>query len=149
MATDTARSHLTTLEPADLPALISGRRTAMVVLSGERGTPVETAAEGDTVYLRSPDGRMLAGARVARAESFTELTTHELRMLRETYGSRTVGDGSAWSSSPGARFATVVWLTDVAPILDASAVPAELLGPSRHTWRSFRPAGAISTSRAA
>lgn len=133
---ETARAHLTAVAERDLPALISGHRTALVVLCVEPTGAIPNAAPGDTVYLATAPGRVTLGARIERVDRYDELTSHELRMLRETHGARTVGDGSAWTDRPDARSAAVVWLADVRPIEQPSAVPASLLGPSSDGWRT-------------
>lgn len=130
------RAHLTAVAEQDLPALISGRRTAMVVLRDEASGALSDAGPGDTVYLATAPGRVTVGARIDRIDRYDELTTHELRLLRETHGSRTVGDGSAWSERPDARSAAVVWLADVRPIEKLDAVPPALLGPASDAWRT-------------
>jgi hypothetical protein len=133
-ATTSATAHATTIDPSHLPSLISGRRTALVFL--DTGTPVpdSVARPGDTVYLDA--GQICAGACIERIETFSDLTPQDLRMLRETHGSRTVGDGSAWSTRPDARYATVVWLTETRPVLDRAGIPSGLLTHTREPWRS-------------
>ncbi|MCC5821709.1 MAG: hypothetical protein LAT64_00305 [Phycisphaerales bacterium] len=133
------RAHLTTVAERDLPALISGRRTAMVVLSPEPRDPIGPAECGDLVYLATGPGRVTAGARIERIDRYDDLTFQDLRMLRESHGARTIGDGSAWTDQPDARSAAVVWLADIRPVEQADAVPAELLGPSSDAWRSTKP----------
>lgn len=129
------RVHLTTIDDADLPALVSGRRTALVTL--DDGVPVTPRSAGELVYLRARSGQVCAAARIERTEHFVNLTAHDLRLLRESYGSRTVGDGSAWTEQPNARAATIVWLGQVRPVIDAAAIPGELLGLSRSIWRTL------------
>lgn len=132
-----ARTHATTIDPSTLPALIAGHRSALVFLGSTEPEAGRTAQPGDLVYLDA--GQVCAGARVVRVETYRDLNAHELRLLRETHGSRTIGDGSVWSSRPDARFAAVVWLGEVRPVEDRLAVPCELIG-SRETWRTLAPA---------
>lgn len=141
------RVHLTTIEDTDLPALVSGRRTALVTLddAGEPGAP---RSPGELVYLRARSGQVCAAARIERIERFENLTAHDLRLLRESYGSRTVGDGSVWTQQPSARGATIVWLGEIRPVVDAAAIPGELMGLSRSHWRTLDLAPA-SIGRAA
>lgn len=146
-AISAATAHATTIDPSHLPSLISGRRTALVFL--DTGTPVPDAVArpGDTVYLNA--GQICAGARIERIETFSDLTPQDLRMLRETHGSRTVGDGSAWSSRPDARYATVVWLTETRPVLDRTRIPSGLLTHTREPWRSAEVVTGDARRRAA
>jgi hypothetical protein len=143
----TDRAHMTEIDPADLPTLISGHRSALVILTDRPGPEGGTSA-GDLVYLRTVSGQVVAAGRVDRVDEFADLTSHDLRLLRESHGARTIGTGSVWSSKPDARFATVVWLKSVRPVVNASGVPAGLLAPTRHAWQSVAPAESPS-SRAA
>lgn len=129
------RVHLTTIDDADLPAMVAGHRTALVTL--DHGAPAAPRTPGELVYLRARSGQVCAAARIERTEHFDNLTAHDLRLLRESYGSRTVGDGSAWTDQPDARAATVVWLGEIRPVVDAAAIPGELLGLSRSPWRTL------------
>lgn len=130
------RVHLTTIDDADLPALISGRRTALVTLD-DPANPCTPRSAGELVYLRARSGQVCAAARIERTERFENLTAHDLRLLRESYGSRTVGDGSIWTDQPNAPAATIVWLGQIRPVVDATAIPGELLGLSRSPWRTL------------
>lgn len=134
MPTLTHRAHATTIDPAHLPSLIAGHRTALVFVSA---TPPQAAnaSQGDTVYIDA--GQVCAAARIQRIDHHENLTMQDLRMLRETHGSRTVGSGSAWTDLAGAGHAAVIWLTEVRPILDRSAVPPALRAPSREPWRTI------------
>ncbi len=134
MPTLTHRAHATTIDPAHLPSLIAGHRTALVFVSP---TPHQAAnaAHGDTVYIDA--GQVCAAARIQRIDHHENLTMQDLRILRETHGSRTVGSGSAWTDLAGAGHAVVIWLTEVRPILDRSAVPPTLRTPSREPWRTI------------
>ncbi len=132
--TSPSTAHATTIDPSHLPSIISGRRTALVFLGTQMPTPDRAAQPGDTVYLDA--GQICAGARIERIETFSDLTPQDLRMLRETHGSRTVGDGSSWSAQPDARYATIVWLGDTRPVLNRSAIPSGLLTPSHESWRT-------------
>lgn len=129
-----SRTHAATIDPANLPALIAGQRTAMVYLDDAARAAAETGAPGDSVYIDA--GQICAGARVLRVDTFDNLTAHDLRLLRETHGARTVGDGSAWTARPDATTATVVWLSDVRPMQDRTNIPADLRTPSMQTWRT-------------
>ncbi len=132
--TSPSTAHATTIDPSHLPAIISGRRTALVFLDADTPAPDRVARPGDTVYLDA--GQICAGARIERIETFSDLTPHDLRLLRETHGSRTVGDGSVWSTQPSARYATIVWLRETHPVLDRSAIPSALLAPTQEPWRT-------------
>lgn len=143
------RAHLTGIDPADLPTLISGHRTALVVLSDRPAPPRDEAGPGDLVYLRTASGRVVAAGRVERIDSFDNLTSHDLRLLRETYGARTVGTGSVWTASPNARCATIVWLTGVRPVVHAEGVPAGLLRGPSGTWVSEPIESGVAARRAA
>ncbi len=146
-ATAPATVHATTIDPSHLPSLISGRRTALVFLDTTTPVPDSVARPGDTVYLDA--GQICAGACIDRIETFTDLTPQDLRLLRETHGGRTVGDGSAWSSRPDARYATVVWLRETRPVLERAAIPSGLLSQARDPWRSAEVARPDTQRRAA
>lgn len=143
------RAHLTGIDPADLPTLISGHRRALVVLSDRPAPPRDEARPGDLVYLRTASGRVVAAGRVERIESFDDLTSHDLRLLRETHGPRTVGTGSVWTASPDARHATIVWLTGVRPVIQPEGVPAGLLHGSNEAWVSAPVESGVGIRRAA
>ena len=132
-------THATTINPADLPAIVAGQRTALVFLSTAGPHAAASAVEGDLVYVDA--GQICAGARVARVDSFENLTAQDLRLLRESYGPRTVGDGSAWTGRLDSRFATVVWLCDVRPLQDRSGVPGALRAQSSADWRTATDGG--------
>ena len=144
MPTLTQRAHATTIDPAHLPSLISGHRTALVMVSPSPAHAAN-AEPGDVVYIDA--GQICAAARIHRVDHHHDLTMQDLRMLRETHGPRTVGGGSAWTDLAGSGNAVVIWLTEVRPILDRSAVPPALRAPSREPWRTLE--SSANQSRAA
>lgn len=143
------RAHLAEIDSMDLPTLISGHRSALVLLADRPEPPRGTTAPGDLVYLRTASGQVVAAGRVERVDAFDHLTNHDLRLLRESHGARTIGTGSAWSSKPDARFATIVWLGDVRPVVQSSGVPAALLSTPKQAWRSIEPVENTQSRRAA
>jgi hypothetical protein len=146
MPTYTDRAHATTIDPAHLPSLIAGHRTALVFVSASP-CGAAGAEPGETVYIDA--GQVCAGARIERIDHHENLTMQDLRLLREMHGSRTVGSGSAWTDLAGGGHAVVVWLTEVRPILDRSGVPTVLRSPSHEPWRTLESATTGGQSRAA
>ena len=60
----TDRAHMTEIDPADLPTLISGHRSALVILTDRPGPEGGTSA-GDLVYLRTVSGQVVAAVSVS------------------------------------------------------------------------------------
>lgn len=142
-------THLMIVHPRYAPDLISGRKSVEARLGRDRRTPFGRVTPGDLVYMKSSNGPVFAAARVARVDEFEGLTPDDIDNLRDTYEERVMGGEAYWDSKSDATFATLIWLDEVRPVVDADRVPTELLGASRSAWRTISPDEARRGSQAA
>lgn len=148
-ATAAQSSHLMIVHQRYAPDLISGRKSVESRLGKDRRAPFGRVNPGDLVYLKSSGGPVFGAAKVERVDEFDDLTPADIDNLRATYEDRILGGDAYWSSKSDARYATLVWLGAVRPIREQSAVPSELLAPSRNAWRTLEPAALNNTRHAA
>lgn len=145
----TASTHLMIVHPRYLPDLISGRKNLESRLGKDKRAPFGRVQPGDTVFIKPTGGPVCAVARVERVDEFEGLTPADITSMRDTYEDRILGGDNYWDAKSDAQFATLVWLTKVRPISDASSVPSDLLKPSRNAWRTTGPATPSTAKRAA
>lgn len=131
-----ACAHLMIVHERYAPLLLSGRKAVESRLSKDRRAPFGRVSPGEVVYLKTTGGPVFARARVTRVDEFDDLTPGQLDSLRSAYDDRVCADDAYWDERSDARYATMVWLGEVRPVTDAARVPAALLSPSRHAWRT-------------
>lgn len=146
---DRSGTHLMIVHERFAPDLISGRKSVESRLGRDRRAPFGRVNPGDLVYLKCSGGPVFAAATVERVDEFEDLTPGEIENLRSTYEDRVLGGDAYWASKSDAKFATLVWLGSVRPVRDESAIPSELLKPSRNAWRTLESSSSGTARRAA
>lgn len=132
-----------------LPGVIAQSRCVGVIFTPDDRAPFGRVSQGEMVYLRCPPAGPCAAARVERVDEFDALVPSQARTILDTFGPRLISSPTHADPS-NARFATVVWLADVRPVLDASCVPAALAEPSHRAdaWRTVDGPAAMPTPTA-
>jgi len=99
----------------DVALMLEGRKRIEFRASRNRVAPYGVAHEGDTLFVKERGGPIRLRARLERVEQFGGLTPAAIDGLRDRFNHLICGDEDAWATRRGARYATLLWLADVAP----------------------------------
>lgn len=110
-----ARTHLAIIGPAYLVLILAGLKTVESRLALTRREPFGRVSPGDTILFRVRGGGYAARARVARVELFEDLDPERVRALAARYEPVVRGGRAYWAAKRRARYATLIWLTEVRP----------------------------------
>ncbi len=136
ITTDPTHHHLAILRKPYLDLIVMGLKRLEFRLTRVCQPPFGRAAPGETVYLKQSSGPYRARA-VIEATLFVQLGPHwPLDRLREQFQPQIQASDQFWEEKAGARYASLIWLTDVEAI-GRDEVPADILGLSKaqSAWR--------------
>jgi ASC-1-like (ASCH) protein len=108
--------HVAIVDPRCARDILAGVKTIESRLSLQRRAPFGRVAPGDVIYFKRRSGRFAASARVRRVASFEALTPARVDRLRERFDARVRGGRAYWAAKRASRYATLIWLTRVAPV---------------------------------
>jgi predicted transcriptional regulator len=104
------------VHPRYLRALLAGTKHIELRLSTTRRAPFGRVHPGDTICLLATARRGACIARVRRVLCVEHLSPSGLARLRRTYNHAIGAPASFWQGKRGARYATLLWLVDIAPV---------------------------------
>jgi hypothetical protein len=136
--TTPAREHAAILHKPYAQAVLSGIKTIESRLSVQRREPYGVVRPGERLWIRAAGGGFVARAVIARVEFHADLDEQGVDQLRARYGGLILGDEAYWEAKRRARYATLLWLSEVEP---ASHGPSFRWLP-RSGWAS-RPVGRV------
>lgn len=128
--------HLAILRKPYLDLIVIGLKRLEFRLTRVCQPPFGKATPGETVYLKQSGGPYRARA-VIEAALFVQLGDHwPLARLREQFQPQIQASDEFWESKADARYASLLWLTEVEAI-GRDEVPADILGLSKaqSAWR--------------
>jgi hypothetical protein len=126
---DRLREHVAIIAPVFADRILSGRKTIECRLTKVRGPAFECVHAGDSVHFREKGGGFRLQATVAGALHIRGLTPRGLGAIRDLFGTDIAASEAFWRSRRGARYASLIWLTDV------RATPES---PALWRWPGFR-----------
>lgn len=109
--------HVAIVLPRYVTAILAGLKTIEARFSRVRCEPFGRVRTGERVYFKECSGPFRATAVVRRVERGEELTPADVRRLRRVYGRQIRADAAFWASKSSARYATLLWLDAVEPVL--------------------------------
>lgn len=115
--------HVAVLRAAHLRDVLSGAKRIESRLARVRCAPFGRVAAGDVLHLKESSGPYRATARVERVRCLADLTPARVRDLAKRYNGLIQGPKAYWREKESARFATLIWLVDVAPTSNGPAIP--------------------------
>ncbi len=131
-----ASHHLAILRKPYLDLIVMGLKRLEFRLTRVCQPPFGKAAPGETVYLKQSGGPYRARA-VIEAALFVQLGDHwPLERLREQFQPQIQANDEFWELKADARYASLLWLTDVEAI-GRDDVPRDILNLSKaqSAWR--------------
>lgn len=125
--------HVAIIRGPYLDAILSGEKTIESRLSVSRGPAFERVSAGERVYFKQTSGPFRATALVRRARHLAGLNSASVATLRREHNAGILGDAEYWRDRRKSRYATLVWLEAVEPIV---------FGPDYRSAPGFHPRGA-------
>ena len=119
--------------------LMTGEKLIEARLGRDRRAPYNQIQPGDTVYIKPTSHSVAARGIVERVDQYEDLEPVDIEKLQELYEDRVMGGDGFWESKLDSKYATLITLARVRPVIDERVVPAELLAPSRSAWRVLQP----------
>ncbi|MEM9083318.1 MAG: ASCH domain-containing protein [Planctomycetota bacterium] len=115
--------HLAVLKPRYIRSLLDGDKTLESRFSVNRIPPYEKVRVGDTIYFKQSGGPVCVMAEAGRVELHDKLEVEDIKRLISKHRKAIACDDDHWKRKAKAKYATLVWLTDVRPIDDVTPVP--------------------------
>lgn len=133
--------HLAFVRPQVISAIINGYKTVECRLSIRPRHPAHTTQPGDEILFKAVGGDVEAYALVERVDHYSDLRSVDLPALAGLYAKTAftipgMDIEKYLDSKRDARFATFIWLTDLA----ALHIPKSSLPTSRLGWIAPYPA---------
>ena len=128
--------HLAILRKPYLDLIVMGCKQLEFRLTRVCQPPFGKAAPGERVYLKQSGGPYRAQA-IIEAALYVQLGAHwPLERLREQFQPQIQASDEFWEQKAGARYASLLWLTDVETIA-RDKVPSDILNLSKaqSAWR--------------
>lgn len=138
-----------------LEAILDGSKTIESRLTITARAPYQRIALGERIYFKISAGPFRARARAARITFLEGLTPARVAALRAEFGSAIQGDDDYWRFKRTARYATLIWLADVEPVVVGPRIQPQrglawltladrmdVSGARSRAPRSFRPINA-------
>lgn len=116
--------HVAVLHSRYLDAILAGEKTVESRISRVRCDPFGSVHAGERVYFKASGAAILATAIVGRVESFEELTPARVSSLRKRFNALVRADAEYWRDKRAARFATFMFLENVAAVRFGPRFPA-------------------------
>lgn len=135
-AAGSATDHVAVIHANYLNLILSGEKTVEARLSLTRQPPYGRVARGDTIWFKASGGSFGAAARVRRVASWQHLVPSGIEQLRADHNSEIRGEAEFWKCKRRARYATLVWLSDVRAIEQG---PAYTHTPGGRAWYVLTP----------
>lgn len=109
--------HVAMLWKQYLDAILEGRKRVECRLTQIACAPFRRIGEGDRIYFKISAGPFRATALAGRVLFFSGLTPKDVADLRARYNTLICGEADFWLRKSQAKYATLVWLQEVQPIL--------------------------------
>lgn len=117
------RDHLAVVHRRYLDLILEGRKTVESRLTRVRCEPFGKIDIGDRVYFKEQSGPIRAVATVGALRSHEGLTPGAIRRLRVEHNDQILGGRDYWALKRDARYAVLIWLSDVAQTEDWTVRP--------------------------
>lgn len=121
--------HLAILRPEYLSLILSGRKTVECRIGRRPIPPHGAITTGDVIWLKESSGPVCGVAQAGRVLSHDRLNAAQLSAIRREHNHAVCGNTDFWRSRRGARYATLIWLTDVATL-----PPFRIAKTDRRAW---------------
>lgn len=130
--------HLAILVEPYLGLILAGQKRIEARFSVQRRAPFEQVLPDDTLLLKRSGGPLLGIGRVGEVRCLT-LAPGDLDDLRARYANELrVDDPRFWRQRATARYATLIWVSQVSPI-----APLWVPKRDRRAWVVLRARGAL------
>lgn len=125
--------HVAVMREPYMTLLLEGRKTVESRFSVNRVSPFGEVKAGDVLALKAQSGPLLGLALVEHA-AFYELDAATLADIRIRFGTRLCADGEFWDSRAGARYGSLLRVTEPVAI-----PPLALAKRDRRGWVRLGP----------
>ncbi len=129
--TQLQREHVVIVHRRYAGAIVEGRKTIECRLSAAKIPPFGRVSTGDVLHFKISGGGFFARASAGRVLSTALADAADIERLRADYDAHILGDDAYWQRKAAARYATLIWLTDVRPPGD---VPPVYRRGTRSAW---------------
>ncbi len=96
--------------------ILRGQKTVECRLTKDARDPFENVEPGDRIYFKISSGPFAATAIVDHVLFESNLTPRRVNEIRRDYNDQICGEPKFWNWKRDARFCTLIWLKDIAPI---------------------------------
>lgn len=111
-----AMKHLVIVAKEYMEAILKGDKKIECRLMSWRCVPYDRVERGDKLFFKVVSGPVRAVAKVSEVRKWDNLTTKGIRELRRQYNQEILGTERYWRSKARAKYAVLVWLTNVKEI---------------------------------
>lgn len=123
--------HVAVVHEAYADLIVSGIKTVEARLSLTRQPPYGRVCVGDTLWFKASGGPFRARATAARIQHWQGLRPALIAQLRKEHNAAIRGTPEFWAAKRRSRFATLIWLRNVAAIDEG---PAYRHTPGGRAW---------------
>lgn len=139
--------HVAVLIQPYLDLLVSGEKTIECRLTKDNRAPFEAIEPGERIYFKQSAGPYRAVGTAEHAAFESNLNAKRIREIERDYNHAILGEPAFWQRKRTARFASLIWLTDVEAIDHGPEIPnlqgrAWLSLEEETAWRLRKPAPA-------
>jgi ASC-1-like (ASCH) protein len=137
--------HVAVLLKPYLDLILQGKKTVECRLTKDARDPFENVEAGERIYFKLSAGPFVATAIVEHVMFESSLTPTRVSEIRRDYNDLICGDATYWTWKRTARYCTLIWLKDVAPIDNGPKIRplqgvAWLTLEEDPAWRRVEPA---------
>lgn len=122
--------HIAIFTDQAIKDVFSGQKIIDARFSLRRIPPFNQINYGDKVYIKKSGGKIVGEFKVQRVISYDNLTEEMVDKIRRDYNRLIKADKYFWSDKKEAKYGTLVFLTEVQPVL----FPIQFQKRDRRPW---------------